>query len=106
MEASLGQRLVQVRPGDPVEPSYLLHALVHELQPHRIENKMIGATAKRINVKQLKSLPVPVPPIEEQRKFAAIARKVALLREQAETKSYRLKGMTQALQSRAFRGEL
>lgn len=106
MKASLGQRLVQVRPLEGVNGEYLMEALMHELSPTRIEHRMIGATAKRINVKALRELMLPVPSRAAQEDFAAVATRTRQIQEQAETRLATITTLTRSLQSRAFRGEL
>nr|WP_276543342.1 restriction endonuclease subunit S [Nesterenkonia massiliensis] len=106
MRASLGQRLVQVRPSDEINREYLMEALLHELHPTRVEHRMIGATAKRINVKALKQLLLPIPPRDVQDRFGSIAMKIRESQNQAEKRLAHVTTLTRSLQSRAFRGEL
>nr|WP_232532677.1 restriction endonuclease subunit S [Nesterenkonia alkaliphila] len=106
MKASLGQRLVQVRPSDEINGEYLMEALMYELHPTRVEHRMIGATAKRINVKALKNLQLPVPPREAQDHFAALATQTRHIQTHVDARLTTLRRLTQSLQSRAFRGDL
>jgi len=73
MEICLGQRLVQLIPNEKIANSqYILHFLLYELEPKRIERVMVGATSKHINVSELRALKVPTPPIDMQNQFKSI----------------------------------
>lgn len=59
-----------------------------------------------INLTQLKSFPVRLPPLAEQQLFAAEIASVNRLVESATRERWELNGLVHALQDRAFRGEL
>ena len=107
MVASLGQRLVQVRPNpEIVVPLMLLHYLLFTLSPVRISNLMVGATSKHLNVKDLRNLAVPVPPLAAQHKFAARISAIERLKNQHRIQLSEIDALFASLQSRAFKGEL
>lgn len=106
LRASLGQRLVQVRPASNVNGRFLLESLLTELQPGRVEHKMIGATAKRINVKTLKTLTLRLPAKEVQDRFAHQATQIDELSKRMRLREAAARNLVKALASRAFRGEL
>ncbi len=107
MRICMGQRLVQVRPSpSAILPEFLLRHLLYVLSPARIGQVMVGSTSQHLNVKELKALRVPVPPLALQRDFA---RRVAILEEMKT--AYRaslaeLSSLFATLRHRAFRGEL
>lgn len=70
-EFAIGQETVLLRRKSDVHPSYLRYALVGAEARHAIEGAMIGSTFRRINVSAIRSLPVPAPPLDEQRRIAA-----------------------------------
>lgn len=107
MEICLGQRLVQLKPNfDIANSEYILHILLYELEPERLERVMVGATSKHLNVKELRSLNIPVPPKDFQDKFKEIANKIskrrALLVKTIEVEG----GLFSSLTQQAFNGEL
>ena len=103
----MGQRLVQVRPNpDIVLEAYLLDLLLYELDPKRISRVMVGSTATHLNVKELRSLSIPVPPIETQHKFVEARSSVEHMQDTNECDSTRMDEMFQSLQQRAFGGHL
>ncbi|WP_237209372.1 restriction endonuclease subunit S [Rothia nasimurium] len=67
LEVAMGQRLVQIRCKDSnIIPEFLLGYLLHSLAPEKISAKMVGSTAKHLNVRDLKNLPTPIPLLEDQ----------------------------------------
>jgi type I restriction enzyme, S subunit len=70
-EFAMGQETVLLRRKSDVHPAFLRYALVGAEARHAIEGAMIGSTFRRINVSAIRSLPVPAPLIDEQRRIAA-----------------------------------
>lgn len=70
-EFAMGQETVLLRRKSDVHPAFLRYALVGAEARHAIEGAMIGSTFRRINVSAIRSLPVPTPLIDEQRRIAA-----------------------------------
>lgn len=67
---ALGQETVLLRRKSEVDPTFLRYALSGAEAKHAIESAMIGSTFRRINVAAIRSLPVPLPPVDEQRRIA------------------------------------
>jgi len=68
---AVGQETVLLRRRSEVDPVFLRYALTgHEVRSE-IDSRMIGSTFKRINVSAIRSLPVPLPALSEQRRVAA-----------------------------------
>lgn len=66
----MGQRLVQIRVNNNyILPEYLLYLILIELEPDRISRLMTGSTSKHINVSDLKSLSIMLPPLAIQNEF-------------------------------------
>lgn len=103
----MGQRLVQVKPdATALRSEVLLYQLLYSLAPDRISRLMAGSTSKHLNVKDLRQLPVIVPPKPLQDKFAAelsAVRGIQTCHQQQHDDSAL---MFNSLVQRAFRGEL
>ena len=69
-EFAIGQETVLLRRKSEVNPFYLRYALVGAEARYSIEGAMIGSTFRRINVSAIRSLLVPAPPLDEQRRIA------------------------------------
>ena len=103
----MGQRLVQVRPNyNLVESLYLLHVLLLQLVPKRLNRLMRGSTSKHINVKDLRSLPIPVPPLKDQNKLSQVIEQQKLFKHKLEKISNEKDLFFNSLLQRAFKGEL
>jgi type I restriction enzyme S subunit len=73
--ANITQDVARVSPLRGVDPSYLLCALKSRTLQQQAESRILGATIRGINIRDLKRLRVPVPtPIAQQRKAEALAR--------------------------------
>lgn len=67
----VGQETVLLRRKTNVDPRFLRYALTSTEVRHAIDGAMIGSTFKRIDVSAIRSLPVGVPSLDEQRRIAA-----------------------------------
>ena len=107
MRVCMGQRLVQLRVNDAeLDSRFLLHLLIHDLAPERIVRLMAGSTSKHLNVRELRKLPIVAPPLDLQRRFAAIVDSVEKQKAKQRAHLDELDTLFASLQSRAFRGEL
>ena len=69
----LGQRTVLLRPDKTkVYPDYLAYYLLAPQQQYGLLGTANGATVAHVNIPVIKTLPVSLPPIEEQKKAADI----------------------------------
>lgn len=107
MKVCMGQRLVQVRP-DPrrLVPEWALAYLLTALDPARISLTLVGSTAKHLNVKDLRELVVPLPPMAIQVSFAERSTALSIHRARVTRLLAHDDELFASLQSRAFRGEL
>jgi type I restriction enzyme S subunit len=107
MRICMGQRLVQVRVDQRrVSAEFVLHYLLHALDPERISHVMVGSTARHLNVGELRALAIPVPPLELQREFSNRLHAIGSLRSKAVAISQDERTLMQSLQARAFSGSL
>lgn len=75
--ALLNQHIFKVVPTNKVEPSYLKHiipAALGEMKKH-----LHGATMKHVNRKEFLGTKIPLPPLDEQRRIAAVLDEVGRL---------------------------
>ncbi len=107
MKICMGQRLVQVRADATILNSeYLLRHLLCVLDPVRIGQFMVGSTSQHLNVKELRALSIPLPPLPLQREFARRVAAVEALKASHRASLAELDALFASLQHRAFRGEL
>ena len=107
MEICLGQRLVQLIPDFSLANNYyLLHLLLYELEPERISRIMVGATSKHLNVKELREMNLPVPPIDLQNQFAERILAIEAQKKLALASLEKSAALFNSLLQRAFKGEL
>ena len=107
MEICLGQRLVQLIPDFSLANNYyLLHLLLYELEPERISRIMVGATSKHLNVKELREMSLPVPPIDLQNQFAERIQSIEAQKQLALASLEKSEALFNSLLQRAFKGEL
>lgn len=72
VKVCLGQRTVQIIPDrDVIHPKYLLYALTHPKTQKLIERYTVGSTVKRINVRDILKLNIPLklPDLEIQKEI-------------------------------------
>ena len=107
MRLCMGQRLVQLRVNDSqLHPRFLLNLLLHDLAPERLSRLIAGSTSKHLNVKKLRKLPVLLPPLDIQHRFATIVESAEQQKAGQRTHLAELDTLFASLQSRAFRGDL
>jgi type I restriction enzyme S subunit len=78
IDVAINQDLKALTCGLGIDPSYLLHFLVS--QAPRLERMGKGATVKGITLDRLTEMPVPLPPLAEQRRIAAMLDKADAVR--------------------------
>ncbi|MEV0776239.1 restriction endonuclease subunit S [Streptomyces sp. NPDC050428] len=107
MRLCMGQRLVQIRGRtDMLTPKFLLRYLLEILAPDRISQYMVGSTSRHLNVRDLKSLQVPLPPMTLQQVFDERLSKVSAQKELSIAHLAELDALFASAQHRGFHGEL
>ena len=105
MRLCMGQRLVQLRVNDSqLDPRFLLNLLLHDLAPERLSRLIAGSTSKHLNVKELRKLPVLLPPLDLQHRFAAIVQSVEHQKASQRAHQAELDTLFASLQSRRLPG--
>lgn len=103
----MGQRLVQLRPDAEVLASeYLLRHLLYILSPSRISQLMVGSTSQHLNVKELRALQIPLPPLPLQQTFTTRSASIEALKATHRRALAALDALFASLQQRAFAGQL
>ena len=67
---------------------------------------MVGSTSQHLNVKELKDLKIPLPPLPLQQEFARRIESIEQLKTTHHESLIQLDALFASLQNRAFRGEL
>lgn len=110
VDLCMGQRMVLIRAGTRVHPTYLLHVLNSELVLSKVRSLVMGSTAPRVNVKDLKNFEIPTPSLNEQTEIVRRVEQLFAFADQLEAKvasaKNRIDHLTQSILAKAFRGEL
>ncbi|QVV67981.1 restriction endonuclease subunit S [Synechococcus sp. LA31] len=77
IDVAINQDLKALKPKGEILTRYLMHALVAKCG--EIQSLGKGATVKGVTIDRLSSLEIPLPPLEEQRRIAAILDKATAL---------------------------
>jgi type I restriction enzyme S subunit len=89
--------LIRVRPNKLVDPVFLSHYFDSAGYWEQIAQKAEGAAQPGVNASKLQELEVPLPPIEEQRRIAAILDQADALRAKRRAALAELDEMAQAI---------
>jgi type I restriction enzyme S subunit len=71
IECAFQKALHRVRPWPGVMPEYLLYLLMHYANTRVFDRYVTGSTIAHLPQEDLRELPVPVPPVAEQRRIVA-----------------------------------
>jgi len=106
-EFSMLSSLALLRPHfSKVDSAYLCSWLNNPRVKQELLSGMAGAAIRRLTLTKLKSIKIPIPPIELQREFARRIAAVDKLKATHRSSLSRLDALFVTLQHRAFRGEL
>lgn len=92
---AINQDLKALSPMDHVDHRYLLHALLAKAPD--LERQATGATVKGITLEVLRSLSLPLPPLDEQKRIAAVLDQADELRRKRQRAIDRLNQLGQAI---------
>jgi type I restriction enzyme S subunit len=104
--ANLTQGTAKIAPGPLTDGPYLLAYLRSGPAQRWIAKQVKGATFREITLSRLREMPVVVPPLELQKRFASRAKKLADIEAIQRDHLGHLDALFASLQHRAFRGEL
>ncbi len=85
VELCLGQRMMLIRAGTSITPTYLELVLNAPLITEIARRQTTGVAAPRINVSTVKSYLIPVPPLAEQHRIVAKVAQLMALVDELET---------------------
>lgn len=89
--------ILPIRPGPEIEPRFLLHYLRTPPLVDHASARATGANLPRLNPKALAEFTVPLPPIEEQRRIAAVLDAADALRAKRRAALAKLETLTQSI---------
>lgn len=110
VELCLGQRMMLFRPHNSFTGALLMHWLNSPAIVHRVQDLTGGSASPHLNVKDIKNLPTPVPPLAEQheivRRVEALFKIAECIEERYKKAKSHVDKLTQSILAKAFRGEL
>jgi type I restriction enzyme S subunit len=101
-----GAFLLHFRFGEDVLPEYIHHYILTPGIQTRIREMGRVVAQPNVNAKELKSLNVPVPPIDSQRKFIETKSLFRRLKQSQMKSTREISELYQSIMQKAFRGEL
>ena len=101
-----GAFLLHFRFGDRVLPEYIQHYVLFPSIQRRIREMGRFVAQPNVNATELKSLVVPIPPLDSQRKFSQFKTAFKLTKERQGESTREISSLSEALMYKAFRGEL
>lgn len=101
-DAVFASYLIRVRPSHDVDPAYLAHFFDSQDYWRQISLKAAGAAQPGVNASKLKELQVPLPPLAEQKRIAAILDQADALRRLRRRALDRLNTLGQAIFQEMF----
>ncbi|MBZ5686708.1 MAG: restriction endonuclease subunit S [Acidobacteriia bacterium] len=104
-KVALAQRLIALQPKGQITSDYLLYAILHPSFQDRVVKHSTGSAARGISSKNLADLPIPLPPLSLQQKFAGLVRRVEHLRSLQQESLRQAEHLFQTLLHNAFVGK-
>lgn len=98
--------LIRVRPGSTVDASYLVRFFQTPDYWRQITKSSTGTDQPGVNATKLKHLEIPLPPLAEQRRIAAILGKADTILRKHENGARIARDLLNSLAQRAFRGDV
>jgi type I restriction enzyme S subunit len=103
IEATSNQAVCHILPDESLaDTQYMFHALQAQV-PHWL-GRGVGGAQPNISQEIIKNTVIPLPPLEEQRRIAAILDKVRLIQDRAEARTEALRSFEESLFNHLFGG--
>ena len=87
IDVAINQDLKALKPKTRIDTRYLLHAILSRAKEIQSHGK--GATVQGITIERLRAIQIPLPPLEEQRRIAAILDKASSIQSAAAERAAR-----------------
>jgi type I restriction enzyme, S subunit len=100
--ANLTQGTARISPSVKVNKKFLLWAIRSESCQKIIEQKTKGATFREITLEALREIPMIIPPLPEQERFAKVVQRVESLRQRQAESARQGEALFQSLLSQGF----
>lgn len=104
--ANITQDTARISVGPEFNPVYVRDALNSRAIQTHMQRFTRGAAVKGINLKDVREIPLPVPPTEEQERYARLAANIEALKIQSEMQAASIADLFAGLQQMAFAGTL
>ena len=104
--ANLTQGTARISPGGEVNKYFLLNLIRSNGMQTWLKRQVKGATFKEITLTRLREMPIILPPIDLQIKFADIVHQVEKVKAKYKESEKELDNLFGSLMQRAFKGEL
>lgn len=104
--ANLTQGTARITPGRNTNRQFLFNYLKTDQIQNWLQKQIKGATFREITLARLRTLPVFLPPIQIQNKFANVVLKVDSMKLKFDESLSELEKLYGAVSQRAFRGEM
>jgi len=102
-QGSFGAFCKVVRPtSDRIDPRYLHHFFQSSGYRHKVSSLAAGANINNLKNEHIDDLEIPLPPLEEQRRIAAILDKVRSIQNSAEARKEALRSFEESLFNHLF----
>lgn len=107
---NITQHLVRFSPHPALFRDYLVRAIEAPVVQRWLRETKKGVALQGVNVEDFRDLPLPIPPVEEQRvivhRVDALLRVANIVERRLATATARTDKLTQSILAKAFRGEL
>jgi restriction endonuclease S subunit len=100
VDVAINQDLKALKPKTRIDTRYLLHAILSRAKEIQSHGK--GATVQGITIERLRAIPIPLPPLEEQRRIAAILDRAQDIKAKVSQRSCLLQALARSLFVRRF----
>ena len=104
IDATINQACCALIPRDPDSTPYLFQFLKSSY--HRLRSESRGGNQENLNMRIVRSFPVPMPPLDAQQRYATIAESIEQYRTRQLAHLAELDTLFASLQSRSLRGDL
>lgn len=98
--------LHRIRLSEDVLPEYFVYCMRFMVEEGGLRDFVTSATIAHLTGEKLRTVQIPVPPVEEQMAFCQAANRAEQARKMVTDDAVRIDALFASLQSRAFKGEL